>query len=68
MSNSEPKLKTTLTQLEKLVGELNQSDLDIESGLKKFKEGIKLIKSAREELTEAENKFNELKDELNNND
>jgi len=68
MSSKDIKLKDTLEKLEKLVIELNQPNLDIEVGLNKFKTGVDLIKSARIELTKAENKFNEIKAELENND
>lgn len=64
MDKSEKNLKSALARLEELVKEMNQNDLDVEEGLKKFKEGVELIKFARRELGEAENQFQELKNEL----
>jgi exodeoxyribonuclease VII small subunit len=58
------KLEHSLQKLETIVEELNEKDVDIEAGLTKFKEGVQLIKFCRSELKEAENEFNRLKMEL----
>lgn len=57
-------LKSALQQLEKLVNELSSDDVDVESGLKKFKQGAELITFCRSQLTKAENEFKKLKSTL----
>lgn len=42
----------------------NQQDVDVEKGLEKVKEGVKLIKLSRERLKEVENEFEDVKKEL----
>lgn len=42
----------------------SQKEIDVEEGLAKVKEGIKLIKDSRERLTEIENEFEEVKKEI----
>ncbi len=41
-----------------------QSDLDIETGLEKIKEGAILVRKCKERLGELENSFKEVKKEL----
>jgi predicted transcriptional regulator len=41
-----------------------RSEIDVEEGIKKVREGAVLIKSSRERLKEIENEFEELKKEL----
>ncbi len=41
-------------QIEKLVGELEAPNQSLESALSSFERGIKLLRSAQEELTQAE--------------
>ena len=65
MANTEKiKLEEAIKNLEKIVAELNSGQVDVESGLAKFKEGVELIKFCRGELKEAENEFQKLKSEL----
>lgn len=56
--------------LKKLEGIVNwfesQEEVDIEKGLEKVKEGVKLIKASKEQLKGVENEFEEIKKELNN--
>ncbi|TSC73506.1 MAG: hypothetical protein G01um101470_51 [Parcubacteria group bacterium Gr01-1014_70] len=44
--------------------ELSARDVDVEEGLKKFKEGVELVKQCRSQLGEAENAFKKLQAEL----
>ncbi|RME59420.1 exodeoxyribonuclease VII small subunit [Candidatus Parcubacteria bacterium] len=64
MQREKEHLTQALTKLEKIVEELGKNDLDVEEGLRKFKEGVKLIKFCREKLRKAENEFILLKKEL----
>lgn len=60
-------IEQSLKRLEKIVEELNVRDVDVEEGLKKFKEGVELIKLCRGRLGEAENEFKKLQAELDGN-
>ncbi len=60
-------LKEALHKLDSLVSELNNQDVDLESGLEKFKEGVEIIKFCREQITKAENTFKSLNQELEKN-
>ena len=42
----------------------SQSELDVEKGLEYVKDGASLIKSSRERLSEIENEFKEIKNDL----
>lgn len=56
---SEPKdlkYEDALKRLEKLVAELDKSDLDLESRLKKFEEGTKLARVLLKKLDQAKKK------------
>lgn len=57
-------LKDILTKLDAVVADLNAKDIDVERGLLKFKEGIELVKAARERLQKTENEFITLQKEL----
>lgn len=57
-------LKEILAKLDIIVGDLNAKDIDVEKGMEKFKEGIALVKIARERLQKTENEFISLKKEL----
>lgn len=57
-------LKEALTKLDALVSELNNQEVDLETGLEKFKEGVEIIKFCREQITKAENTFKSLNQEL----
>jgi len=49
-------LEKSLTDLEKLVEELESGDLPLEKAMKKFEEGIKLTRGCQAALKEAEQK------------
>ena len=52
-------------KLEEIVEWLeNQEEVDVEKGIEKVKEGVKLIKASRERLKKVENEFDEVKKEL----
>ena len=57
-------LQTALRELEMITDHLSKKDVDVEAGLKKFKEGVDLIKFCRSQLQKAENEFKKLKVEL----
>ncbi|MFZ2970323.1 MAG: exodeoxyribonuclease VII small subunit [Minisyncoccia bacterium] len=46
----------------------SQDEIDVEKGLEKVKEGIKLIKMSKERFRNIENEFREIKKELNETD
>ena len=64
MAQQKQNLQEALQKLEQLVRALDQKDVDVEAGLKKFKEGVDLVKFCQKELGEAENEFKKLKKEL----
>ena len=66
MPNTKPKLQQSLQKLEELVRELEQKDVDVETGLEKFREGVQLVKFCQGQLKEAENEFKILKADLEN--
>ncbi|MDF1497775.1 MAG: exodeoxyribonuclease VII small subunit [Patescibacteria group bacterium] len=58
-------LSESLKKLEKIVDWFEtQEEIDIEKGLEKVKEGVKLIKSSKERLKNVENEFEEVKKEI----
>jgi len=64
MSKEDKKLENALQQLEEIVDNLSNKEVDVESGLEKFKEGVTLIKFCRGQLQKAENEFEKLKSEI----
>ena len=64
MVSEKQSIEQSLKRLEKIVEELNARDVDVEEGLKKFKEGVELVKFCRARLGEAENEFKKLQTEL----
>ena len=64
MASEKQSIEQSLKRLEKIVEELNARDVDVEEGLKKFKEGVELVKLCRARLGEAENEFKKLQAEL----
>lgn len=62
----EQSLSESLTQLEKIVADLDSDTIDIEKSLKKFKEGSDLIKFCKQKFKKAENEFIKLKKDLEN--
>jgi exodeoxyribonuclease VII small subunit len=51
-----PKFEDCLSQLEKIVEQLERGDLPLEQSLKLFEEGMRLSNSCRQELEAAEGK------------
>lgn len=56
--------QSALKQLEEIVKDLSEKDIDVETGLEKFKKGVVLVKFCREQLQKTENEFEKLKNEL----
>lgn len=61
--------KTNLSESLKKLEEItkwfdSQQEIDVEKGLEKVKEGVKLIKASRERLKEVENEFEDVKKDL----
>jgi len=60
----ETNLSRLLERLEKIVFWFeSQNEIDVEKGLEKAKEGIKLIRACKERLRKVENEFEEIKRE-----
>jgi len=57
-------LSSALKKLEQLIDELNNQEPDIEDALKKFNDGVALVRYCRQELQHAENEFIRLQREL----
>jgi exodeoxyribonuclease VII small subunit len=58
-------LTESLKKLEEIVDWFeNQEEVDVEKGLEKVREGVKLIRSSKERLKKVENEFEEIKKEL----
>lgn len=55
-SNKDLKYEDALKRLEKLVAELDKSELDLETRLKKFEEGTKLARVLLKKLDQAKKK------------
>ena len=49
--------ETKLTELEKIVSELEQGDLSLEDSVKKFEEGMKISKECNSLLEDAEKRI-----------
>jgi exodeoxyribonuclease VII small subunit len=64
MTRDKERIQSALERLEKIVAQLGQDDVDVETGLEKFREGVALIKYLRSRLQKAENEFLKLKQEL----
>ena len=64
MPKEKENLEHAMKRLEGIVEELGKKDIDIESGLEKFKEGVELVRFCRSQLEHAENEFKKLKIEL----
>ena len=56
MASPDVKYEDALKRLEKIVAELDQSDLDLEARLKKFEEGTKLARVLLKKLDQAKKK------------
>ena len=58
-------LSESLKKLEEITEWFNsQEEVDVEKGLEKVREGVKLVKASRERLQEVENEFEDVKREL----
>lgn len=58
-------LSESLKKLEEITEWFNnQQEVDVEKGLEKVKEGVKLVKASRERLKAVENEFEDVKKEL----
>ena len=57
--------ESSLEKLENLVSDLESGELSLDESIKKFEEGIKLYKSCKDILSEAESKISILTDSLN---
>ena len=57
---SEIKFEKAMSQLEKIVEELERGDLDIDKSLEIFEEGIKMSRLCSKKLNEAEAKIEKL--------
>jgi exodeoxyribonuclease VII small subunit len=55
-------IEKSLTELERLVEELENGDLELDQALKKFEQGIKLSRDCQKTLEEAEMKIKILMD------
>lgn len=54
MSKKELTFEQTISQLEELVGKLEQGDLPLEEALQVFEEGIKLTQAGQKKLTQVQ--------------
>jgi len=54
----EIKFEEAMNELEKIANELEKGELDLDSSLNKFEEGIELSKKCNEILEDAEKKIN----------
>jgi exodeoxyribonuclease VII small subunit len=58
MSNVKPKtFETSLEELERIVRELEQGELTLESSLELFEQGVKLSRECQDRLTQAERRI-----------
>lgn len=55
-----------LTQLEKIVDELENTDLSLDNALKKFEDGMELVRFCTKTLEETQSKINALNNDSNN--
>ena len=53
-------------EIEEINKWFQQEELDLNEALEKYKRGMELIKKCKEQLKEAENKFEEIKREYSN--
>ncbi len=58
-----PSFEDSLTRLEKLVAELEEGELPLDEAIGRFEEGLKLVKTCRSRLEEAELKVKKLMEE-----
>lgn len=56
--------KEAFETLEEINEWFQSEDMDLDEGLKKYREGAELIKQAKSRLTEVENEFKDIREEL----
>jgi exodeoxyribonuclease VII small subunit len=65
MPKDNNKLNNSLSKLQEIVAWFEeQSEVDVEEGLKKMREGAALVKELKTKLATAENEFEEIKKDL----
>ena len=65
MTKEGKKVKESLDKLESIVEWFDkQEDIDLEEGLEKVKAGAEIVKDLKSKLKGIENKFKEIKDDL----
>lgn len=57
MTQKKQTFETSLSQLEKIVRELEQGDLSLEDSLKLFEDGVRLSRECQERLNQAERRI-----------
>ncbi len=62
---SDIKFEKALSELEKIVADLESGELDLDEALKRYEEGVKLSRACAKKLTETEKKIEVLTDALN---
>jgi len=67
-STEAPSLEEALTNLEKIVQDLEHGQLSLDTSMKKFEEGVKLYKICRQSLESADKKIKILTDALKEED
>ena len=60
MTKKNLNFENSLAKLEGIVDALEDNDVSLENSVKKFEEGIKLVKDCQKQLKEAELKVNKL--------
>ncbi len=60
MTKKNLNFEDSLAKLESIVDALEDNDVSLEESVKKFEEGIKLVKDCQKQLQEAELKVNKL--------
>jgi len=61
-SPQHPSLNQAFEELENLVKEFEAGEVDLETGIPKFKRGLELAKYLKTRLTEMENQIEEIKE------
>lgn len=60
-------LQKMLGDLEQIVASLESDEFDLEESVKQYEKGLKLASSAKEQLTELENKVEKIKKQFSGN-
>lgn len=56
-----PTFEANMKQLEKIVGELDRGEVDLDKSLELYEQGARLIEACRKQLTEAEARIEKLR-------